>query len=71
MNYDQWKLTASPALMYYETEEEQEICELCELPASDWVDIDPVKNPGTYLVHLCPGCAAFERARVNKENKQT
>ncbi len=49
--------------------EELETCELCELPATERVDIDPVRNPGRYMAQLCKGCADFERARINREIK--
>jgi len=52
-----------------EIQEEPVQCELCELDATCQVDIDPLKNPGRYMVDLCKGCADFERARINKEIK--
>lgn len=67
MNYDTWKLEASPAVMYYEVEEEPVQCELCEQDATEQVDLDPVTNPGRYMVDLCQGCAGFERRRINLE----
>jgi hypothetical protein len=41
-------------------------CEICELPATERVDLDPA-NPGIYLIDLCKGCAMFEKVRINKE----
>ena len=66
MTYDDWKLASPP--YEYETEEEPEKCELCELEATESVDIEPVRYPGRYIARLCTACAAFERHRVNVEN---
>lgn len=55
----------------YETEPDEAPvqCELCELDATCQVDLDPVTNPGRYMVDLCEGCAKFERIRINNEIK--
>ena len=67
MNYDDYKLATPPAVMYYEVEDEPVKCELCELDATTQVDIDPLRNPGRYMVDLCEPCAKFERIRINNE----
>ena len=67
MTYDQWKSEPSPSVMFWEVDEELTQCELCELPATTQVDLDPYQNPGVYMVDLCEGCAAFERIRINAE----
>jgi hypothetical protein len=49
-------------------DENPEMCELCETePATEKVDIDPLQNPGRYIVDCCPQCAAFERIKINSE----
>jgi hypothetical protein len=42
---------------------------LCECDATEKVDISPEDHPGRFMADLCAGCAAFERARVEKEKK--
>jgi hypothetical protein len=48
-------------------EDDPVMCELCELEATERVDLDPARNPGRYMVDLCAGCASFEKARINQE----
>lgn len=56
-------------LTEFEPDETPVKCELCELDATCQVDLDPLKNPGRYMVDLCTGCAQFERIRINNEIK--
>ena len=65
MNYDQYKLATPP--YDFEPEEPPVKCELCGDDATCQVDIDPLKNPGRYMVDLCDICGAFERKRINLE----
>lgn len=58
-----------PYLIEQEPDEPPVKCELCEKDATDKVDIDPLANPGRYMVDLCRGCADFERVRINTEIK--
>jgi hypothetical protein len=51
-------------------DEKPQACELCEKqPATEKVDIDPLQNPGRYIIDCCTVCAAFERTRINNEIK--
>ena len=69
MTYDQWKLAEPDYYSYeYEPDEQPERCELCELEATESVDLEPVRWPGRFVARLCSCCAAFERHRINEEN---
>ena len=67
MNYDDWKLMAPPVDESPDSDY-MECCELCELEATESVDLEPVRWPGRFVARLCRGCAAFERHRIAIEN---
>ena len=63
MNYDY--LLRPPERRYEIIEEDEpELCELCELPATETVDIEPIRWPGQFMAKLCKKCAEFERKRI-------
>lgn len=45
-------------------EDEIDFCELCDEPATERVDLEPVRWPGRFIAKLCKKCAEFERKRI-------